>query len=229
MRCSFLGTCTVLFLVISYILSLLNITCFQKLLYLMKMPMKLSSLFFCSGKKKWPFPLCLSHVIVLPTSATEAHHCSPSDVNLITVSMSRCSGRAECTVRQAPAEGVGGMEHQQRPLHRRRHWQDRHGQQPKLEPGYQMRLLRPEQHRLPHHEAVSDRGPEACSASVPRSLCVLLSLTNRRTSTLNPHSLQENLRVGCSWPDTRRTAEPHKLDQSVWPLNFFNLHGMVCQ
>lgn len=48
------------------------------------------------------------------------------------------------------------MEHQRRPLHRRRHGRHEHRQRPHLQPGHQVRVLRPEQqHRLPRHQAVS--------------------------------------------------------------------------
>uniref|UniRef100_A0A0A9E8H0 Uncharacterized protein n=1 Tax=Arundo donax TaxID=35708 RepID=A0A0A9E8H0_ARUDO len=45
------------------------------------------------------------------------------------------------------------MEHQRRPLHRHGHGRHRDRRQPKLQPGHQVRLLRPEQHRLPRHQA----------------------------------------------------------------------------
>ena len=66
-----------------------------------------------------------------------------------------CSGGGERGVRQARPDGVVGMEHQRRPLHRRRHGRDQHRHRPKLQPGNQVRMLRPEQHRLPRHKAVS--------------------------------------------------------------------------
>uniref|UniRef100_A0A804MAE6 Uncharacterized protein n=1 Tax=Zea mays TaxID=4577 RepID=A0A804MAE6_MAIZE len=47
------------------------------------------------------------------------------------------------------------MEHQRRPLHRHRHGRHRHRRQRQLQPGHQVRVLRPEQHhRLPRHQAI---------------------------------------------------------------------------
>jgi hypothetical protein len=66
-----------------------------------------------------------------------------------------CSGGGERGVRQARPEGVAGMEHQRRPLHRRRHGRHRHRRQQQLQPRHQVRMLRAEHHRLPRHEAVS--------------------------------------------------------------------------
>ena len=66
-----------------------------------------------------------------------------------------CSGGGERGVRQARPDSVVGMEHQRRSLHRRRHGRHKNRQQPQLQPGHQVRVLRPEQHRLPRHKAVS--------------------------------------------------------------------------
>lgn len=64
-----------------------------------------------------------------------------------------CSGGAERGVLQARAAGVAAMGHR-RPVRRRGHERHVHLRR-QHEPRHQVRLLRPQQHHLPHHRAVS--------------------------------------------------------------------------
>ena len=138
-----------------------------------------------------------------------------------------CSGGAERGVREARAAGAVVMEPQRRPLHRPGDGRLRHRWH-QLQPGHHLRLHLPEQHHLPHHQAVSVCAREvfdelpACSPSHAMQCswwggCLLV---------------QENICRGCGWPDTGRAAEPHALDRSVCLMgsllsfNFFKSDGI---
>jgi len=66
-----------------------------------------------------------------------------------------CSGGAERGVLQARAAGVVAMV-QRRPVRRRGHGRHVHLRR-QNEPGHQVRLLRPQQHHLPHYRAENEQ------------------------------------------------------------------------
>jgi hypothetical protein len=65
------------------------------------------------------------------------------------------SGGGERDPEQVGAERAGVVEYQRQPLQRRRDGRHAAGRQPGVQPGHQVRMLRPEQHALSRHQTVS--------------------------------------------------------------------------
>ena len=127
------------------------------------------------------------------------------------------SGGGERDPEQAGAEREAIVEHQREPLQRRGDGRHIHRRQPGVQPGHQVRLLRPQQHALPCHQAVSPCPSSLQSCCLRMSMLPLLlylSLQNkdRFIRLLFPPLMlvmQEDKHAGRGWPHTRGAAEPH--------------------
>ena len=133
-----------------------------------------------------------------------------------------CSEGAERGVWQTRAETVAGMV-QRRPVRRRGHERHQHRHLPGREPGHQVRLLRPRQHRLPHRPAVSSTSSLQIllvDSTVLHDHDMVLFVWRTVLMGASLLLLQENVQLECNRSYTRSTEEPHAIDQFVWTLNF---------